>query len=388
MLRCGSRLDACERDLRLAWRPSLSENHTMEQLANPEIWIALATLTALELVLGIDNIIFISILAGKLPPAQRDRARKAGILLAAVTRLALLMAIAWIVGLTAPLFSVFGHPFSWRDLILIGGGLFLIAKATHEIHQKVEGAGLPPSVASAAGAAGTATFGAVIGQIMLLDIVFSLDSIITAVGMVDQRWVMVTAILASIVFMLAFARPIGEFVERHPTVKVLALSFLIMIGLVLVADGFGQHIPKGYIYAAMAFSVFVEMINLWIRRRAERAVAPVKRRGKAAGDGGAVGWGGRPPALAGVASAASPSHLMQGQAVASRAACASHRIAPAYGPGPWLMRATPSSARRARGGVAGMTMMLTGKGEASATRAISASDTRPGTNSPLAPASA
>ena len=245
----------------------------MEQLANPEIWIALATLTALELVLGIDNIIFISILAGKLPPAQRDRARKAGILLAAVTRLALLMAIAWIVGLTAPLFSVFGHPFSWRDLILIGGGLFLIAKATHEIHQKVEGAGMPPSVAGAASAAGTATFGAVIGQIMLLDIVFSLDSIITAVGMVDQRWVMVTAILASIVFMLAFARPIGEFVERHPTVKVLALSFLIMIGLVLVADGFGHHVPKGYVYTAMAFSVFVEMINLWIRRRAERQAA-------------------------------------------------------------------------------------------------------------------
>ena len=239
----------------------------MEQLANPEIWIALATLTALELVLGIDNIIFISILAGKLPPAQRNKARNIGILLAAVTRLALLMAIAWIIGLTAPLFSVFGHAFSWRDMILIGGGLFLIAKATHEIHQKLEGAGAPASVTGTAAAAGTATFGAVIAQIMLLDIVFSLDSIITAVGMVDERWVMVTAILVSIVFMLAFARPIGEFVERHPTVKVLALSFLIMIGLVLVADGFGHHIPKGYIYAAMAFSVFVEMTNLWIRRR-------------------------------------------------------------------------------------------------------------------------
>ena len=241
----------------------------IEQLANPEIWIALATLTALELVLGIDNIIFISILAGKLPPAQRNKARNIGILLAAVTRLALLMAIAWIVGLTAPLFSLFGHAFSWRDLILIGGGLFLIGKATHEINQKLEGAGMPPSVADAAAAAGTATFGAVIAQIMLLDIVFSLDSIITAVGMVDERWVMVTAILVSIVFMLAFARPIGEFVEKHPTVKILALAFLIMIGLVLVADGFGHHIPKGYIYAAMAFSVFVEMINLWIRRRAE-----------------------------------------------------------------------------------------------------------------------
>jgi len=242
----------------------------MESLASPEIWIALATLTALELVLGIDNIIFISILAGKLPPEQRDKARRLGIVLAAITRLGLLMAIAWIVGLTAPLLSLFGHAFSWRDLILLGGGLFLIGKATHEIHQKLEGA----SEQVTAGAA-TATFGGVIAQIMLLDIVFSLDSIITAVGMVDERWVMVTAILASIGFMLAFARPIGEFVERHPTVKVLALSFLIMIGLVLVADGFGQHIPKGYIYAAMAFSVFVELINLWIRRRAKRQVAPV-----------------------------------------------------------------------------------------------------------------
>lgn len=234
----------------------------METLANPELWVALATLTALELVLGIDNIIFISILAGRLPPHQRDRARKLGILLAAVTRLMLLFTIVWIIGLTAPLFSVFGHAFSWRDLILIGGGLFLIAKATHEIHQKVEGAS--QHVVSAA----TASFAAVLAQIMVLDIVFSLDSIITAVGMVDERWVMVTAIVISIVFMLAFARPISEFVERHPTVKILALSFLLMIGLVLIADGFGVHIPKGYVYAAMAFSVFVELINLWIRRRA------------------------------------------------------------------------------------------------------------------------
>jgi predicted tellurium resistance membrane protein TerC len=244
----------------------------MDQLANPEIWIALATLTALELVLGIDNIIFISILAGKLPPEQRNKARKIGIALAAITRLMLLMVMAWIAGLTAPLFSVFGQAFSWRDLILIGGGLFLIGKATHELHQKFEGATEHVNPAAAA----TATLGAVIAQIMVLDIVFSLDSIITAVGMVDERWVMVAAIIISIVFMLAFARPIGDFVERHPTVKVLALSFLIMIGLVLIADGFGLHIPKGYIYAAMAFSVCVELINLGIRRRAARKVEPVQ----------------------------------------------------------------------------------------------------------------
>ena len=243
----------------------------MESLTNPEIWIALGTLTALELVLGIDNIIFISILAGKLPPEQRDKARRLGIALAAITRLALLFAIAWIVGLTAPIFSVFSHEISWRDLILIGGGLFLIGKATHEIHQKLEGASEHVEAGKTA-----ASFGSVIAQIMLLDIVFSLDSIITAVGMVEQRWVMFAAILISIAFMLLFARPIGDFVERHPTVKVLALSFLIMIGLVLMADGFGQKIPKGYIYAAMAFSVFVEMINLWIRNRVQKKVAPVK----------------------------------------------------------------------------------------------------------------
>jgi predicted tellurium resistance membrane protein TerC len=244
----------------------------MESLANPQVWIALATLTALELVLGIDNIIFISILAGKLPPEQRNKARKLGIALAAVTRLALLFAIAWIIGLTAPLFTVLDNQFSWRDLILIGGGLFLIAKATHEIHQKLEG----DSEEVGAGSAASATFAGVIVQIMLLDVVFSLDSIITAVGMVEERWVMVTAILISIGFMIMFARPIGDFVERHPTVKVLALSFLIMIGLVLIADGFGQHIPKGYIYSAMAFSVFVELINLWIRRRSSNKRNPVK----------------------------------------------------------------------------------------------------------------
>jgi len=238
----------------------------MEALYTPETWIALATLTALELVLGIDNIIFISILAGRLPPEQRSRARRLGIAGAALTRLVLLFTIVWITRLTYPLFELFGHAFSWRDLILIGGGLFLIAKATHEIHQKIEGAGGEPSLKRAA-----TSFAGVIAQIMVLDIVFSLDSIITAVGMVDERWVMVTAIAVSIGFMLAFAGPIGEFVERHPTVKVLALSFLIMIGLVLIADGFGQHIPKGYVYAAMAFSVFVEAINMWIRRRELKA---------------------------------------------------------------------------------------------------------------------
>jgi predicted tellurium resistance membrane protein TerC len=253
----------------------------MDALSNPELWLALATLTALELVLGIDNIIFISILAGKLPPAQRDKARRTGILLAAVTRLALLMLIAWIIGLTAPLFSLFGRAFSWRDLILIGGGLFLIAKATHEIHQKLEGA----TEQVGAGSAAVASFAGVIAQIMLLDIVFSLDSIITAVGMVDERWVMVAAIVISIVFMLLFAKPIGDFVERHPTVKVLALSFLIMIGLVLIADGFGLHIPKGYVYTSMAFAVFVELINLWIRKRSGQVVAPVKLHERYEGEG-------------------------------------------------------------------------------------------------------
>ena len=240
----------------------------MESLFTPEILIALATLTALELVLGIDNIIFISILAGRLPPEQRARARRLGIAGAAITRLGLLFAIVWITRLTYPVFEAFGQPFSWRDMILIGGGLFLIAKATLEIHHKVEGAGGDPSLKRAA-----TSFAGVIAQIMVLDIVFSLDSIITAVGMVDERWVMVTAIVVSIAFMLAFAGPIGRFVEEHPTVKVLALSFLLMIGLVLIADGFGQHISKGYVYAAMVFSVFVEFINLWIRRRELKAAA-------------------------------------------------------------------------------------------------------------------
>ncbi len=238
----------------------------LEMLSDPQIWIALLTLTALELVLGIDNIIFISILSGRLPVEQRDRARKVGLALAAITRIGLLFAISWIIGLTDPLFNVAGHPISWRDIILIGGGLFLIGKASHEIHNKVEEAGAPLEPFSA-----SATFAGVIAQIMVLDIVFSLDSIITAVGMVDERWVMVTAILISIAFMVAFAKPLSDFVERHPTVKILALAFLMMIGLVLIADGFGMHIPKGYVYSAMAFAVFVELINLWLRRKARLA---------------------------------------------------------------------------------------------------------------------
>ena len=251
----------------------------MTLAADPAVWAALITLIVMEVVLGIDNLIFISILSNKLPPEHRTKARRIGIGLALIMRLVLLSTLAFIVGLTAPVFELPWHgaldehgkpawelAFSWRDLILIAGGLFLIAKATHEIHQKIEGAGGEPSLKRVA-----TSFGGVIAQIMVLDIVFSLDSIITAVGMVDERWVMVTAILVSIAFMLAFAGPIGDFVERHPTVKVLALSFLLMIGLVLIADGFGQHIPKGYVYAAMAFSVFVEFINLWIRRREMRA---------------------------------------------------------------------------------------------------------------------
>ena len=255
----------------------------MELLTNPETWIALLTLTTLEIVLGIDNVIFISVLVQRLPAEQRDRARYIGLGLAMGMRILLLLTLSFIAGLTAPVLTIAGFEFSWRDLILIGGGLFLIGKATHEIHQKLEGATEEVTTGAV-----SATFGAVIAQIMLLDIVFSLDSIITAVGMVEQRWVMVTAILVSIVFMLAFARPIGDFVERHPTVKVLALSFLIMIGLVLIADGFGQHIPKGYIYVAMAFSVFVEVINLWIRKRSRTKVAPVKLHERYAEDGDAA----------------------------------------------------------------------------------------------------
>ena len=223
--------------------------------------VALITLTVLEIVLGIDNIIFISILAGKLPPHQQGRARSLGLVAAMVTRILLLFSLAWMIRLTAPFFSLFDHPFSGRDLILLAGGLFLLAKATFEIHDRLEGDERPGTTRLAA------SFGAVIAQIMLLDVVFSLDSVITAIGMARALWVMVTAVVLSVGVMLVAAGPIGDFVSRHPTVRMLALSFLLLIGFSLVADGLGQHISKGYIYFAMGFSVFVEMLNLRMRRR-------------------------------------------------------------------------------------------------------------------------
>jgi predicted tellurium resistance membrane protein TerC len=235
----------------------------MEWLADPQIWIAFATLTVLELVLGIDNIIFISILAGKLPAEQQPRARFVGLSLALGMRVLLLLSLSWIIGLTAPLFSVMGKAFSGRDLVLLLGGLFLIAKSTHEIHGSLEGeeGHEAKKVYS--------SFTSVIVQITLLDIVFSLDSVITAIGMVNNLWIMISAVVISIVAMMLFANPIGAFVQRHPTVKMLALAFLLLIGVTLVAEGFGQHIPKGYIYFAMAFSVLVEVLNMRLRKKAE-----------------------------------------------------------------------------------------------------------------------
>ncbi len=234
----------------------------MDWITDPQIWIALATLTFLEIVLGVDNIIFISILSGKLPVEQQPRARQVGLLGAMVTRVMLLFSLAYIIRLTKPWFTVVGAEISGRDLILILGGLFLMAKSTHEIHDKLEGEEGHASNRVAA------SFVSVIVQIMLLDIVFSLDSVITAVGMVDELWVMVTAVIIAVGIMMWSAEPISAFVHRHPTVKMLALSFLLLIGVSLLAEGFDHHIPKGYIYFAMGFSVFVESINLRLRRKA------------------------------------------------------------------------------------------------------------------------
>jgi predicted tellurium resistance membrane protein TerC len=234
----------------------------MDWINDPNAWLGLLTLTALEIVLGIDNVIFISILASKLPGAQAERARKLGLLLAMLTRIALLFSISWLTRLTAPLFSVLGQEISGRDLVLIAGGLFLLAKSTYEIHDKLEG-GHGHDVKRAA-----PSLASVLVQIMLLDVVFSLDSVITAVGMVEQLSVMVIAVVVAVGFMLVFSGAISRFVNEHPTIKILALSFLILIGVLLVAEGFGQHIPKGYVYFAMAFSVGVEMLNMRVRKTA------------------------------------------------------------------------------------------------------------------------
>ncbi len=233
----------------------------MELLLDPQAWVALATLTALELVLGIDNIIFIAILVDRLPLHQRERARRLGLFMAMFMRIGLLLVLAWIIGLVAPLFTVWGQDISGRGLILILGGAFLIWKSTVEIHQSVEGAEEHrPSGSQAA-------FAAVIGQIMVVDLVFSLDSIITAVGMVDDVRIMIAAVVLSVALMMVFAGPIGRFVSAHPTIKMLALAFLVVVGVVLVAEGLGHHVPKGYIYFGMAFSLAVEMLNIKMRRK-------------------------------------------------------------------------------------------------------------------------
>ncbi len=248
----------------------------MDWITDPQAWVGLATLTVLEIVLGIDNVIFISILAGRLPREQQGRARYIGLLLAMVMRIGLLFSLSWIIRLTAPLITVLGEEISGRDLVLLIGGLFLLAKSTHEIHERLEGEGGEASARAAP------SLRSVLIQIMLLDIVFSLDSVITAVGMVDELGVMVTAVVVAVAFMMVFAAPVSVFVDRHPTVKMLALSFLLLIGVSLIAESFDQHIPKGYIYFAMAFSVLVEMLNL--RARKGKGDVVKLRRAYAAGD--------------------------------------------------------------------------------------------------------
>jgi predicted tellurium resistance membrane protein TerC len=242
----------------------------MEWLADPHIWASLVTLTALEIVLGIDNLVFIAILVGRLPENRRDSARRLGLSLAVLTRLALLASIAWIIGLTKPLFELFDHGFSWRDIILIAGGLFLLYKGTREIHERLEGESEHAGPARAA-----ASFAGVIAQIMVLDIVFSLDSVITAVGMANELWVMASAVVIAVLIMIAASGPLAAFVDRHPTIKMLALSFLLLIGTTLIADGIGFHVPKGYIYAAIGFSVMVEALNQVAARRRRRQATGV-----------------------------------------------------------------------------------------------------------------
>ncbi|WP_215395618.1 TerC family protein [Rheinheimera oceanensis] len=239
---------------------------------SPEAWVALGTLMALEIVLGIDNIIFISILVGKLPPEQRDSARRIGLGLAMLSRLALLFSLAWVIGLTEPWFSVFGFDISGRDFVLIVGGFFLLAKSTHEIHDSLEGSGQISVTKAATG------YLAILVQIMLLDIVFSLDSVITAVGLVEHLAIMVIAVVASVLVMLFAAKSIGEFVDQHPTIKVLALSFLMLIGFTLVAEALDVHVPKGYIYFAMAFSICVELINLKVRKKSQHETVKLHKK--------------------------------------------------------------------------------------------------------------
>lgn len=242
-----------------------------EWMMDSQAWMSLITLTALEIVLGIDNIIFLSILSSKLPPEQQVKARQIGLSLAMLIRIGLLFSITWVMQLTNPLFNLFGHGISGRDIILIGGGLFLLAKSTHEIHEKLEG----EEEHHASGRKRKVSFSGIIIQILLLDIIFSLDSVITAVGMANQLSIMVLAVVIAVGFMMFFAGAINGFVQRHPTIKILALSFLILIGVMLIAEGFGQHISKGYIYFAMAFSVGVEVINIKVRAK---KVKPVELR--------------------------------------------------------------------------------------------------------------
>src|SRR3954467_9379565 len=250
------------------------EFFAFDWVSDPAIWISLATLAGLEIVLGIDNLVFIAILTNRLPPEKRPLGRKVGLALALLTRLMLLAALAWIVGLTEPVLTVANLALSWRDLILLGGGLFLMVKATREIHHSVEGGDTEPEHGVAGGAAMRVSFAAIVAQIAAVDIIFSLDSVITAVGMADRLWVMVVAVVAAMALMIMASTPLGNFVSAHPTVKMLALSFLLMIGVVLIADGLHFHIPKGYVYFSLAFSILVEALNFRARARRRRRVSP------------------------------------------------------------------------------------------------------------------